>query len=305
MQYHLILSGSGARFISFVGCLKCLIHNDFPDMINKLASVTGSSGGALIGTAVSLGYSLSFIEKLCLSMQWQDMTCIDVNGFLDEFGLDNGTNFVKLFKSLIGRKLGDSDATFADLYRQTGIVLNITTTNVTKMTPDLMNHVATPNLAVWMALRMTMSIPLLFTAVCFRGDYHVDGAVLNPFPVAACYGSPCTPKKTDTVVAINLQYPEMDNSIVDLVSYIKALTKTLTSRLHAVNYDEFAVRANLLVIKIVTDNQSAFDMDITVEDRKALFDLAYQQTNQIMTGVDMVVKILVRQIFYKIVNKTT
>ncbi len=298
--YHLVFSGSGARFISFVGALRSLEDSSFPHLTKNVRSVTGSSGGALIGTAVALGYNLSFIEKLCMSMRLSDMTNVDVNGFLTDYGLDNGFSFIRLFKNLIVRKLGHPDATFKDLHTSTGRVLNITATNITKMSSEVFNHVSQPDMPIWTALRITMSIPLLFTAVKYKGSYFVDGAILNSFPVTACLQGPGTVKRDDIIIAINLKFTVCDNEITDIVSYIKALTKTFSNRLHVSDYNNLRRVQNLIIIKVQTAHRSAFDLDISAPARAELTALAYEQTRLFMTSSHVIVRLMVKRIFDKL-----
>jgi len=66
----------------------------------------------LIGLLLVLRYSVSIMEDLCFNVEYErHLQCIDVSNLLREYGL-------KILKRLIKQKLGNPDASFADLYEQ-------------------------------------------------------------------------------------------------------------------------------------------------------------------------------------------
>ena len=124
MAYHLVLSGSGARFTSFVGVYEVLLKQ-YPDFEEKLRSVIATSGGAVIGCMICLGYSVGAIKQLCTQIRYDHVAALNVSSFFDTYGFDDGTSFVKLFKVMIEKKLGDAEATFEQLKKKTNRDLKI------------------------------------------------------------------------------------------------------------------------------------------------------------------------------------
>ena len=52
------------------------------------------------------------------------------------------------------------------------------------------------------AIRASISLPLFFTPVPYKGDYLIDGGVLNPVPIAPTFND-----DTDLTIAVNLGGP--------------------------------------------------------------------------------------------------
>ena len=83
-------------------------------------------------------------------------------------------NFLKL-------KLNVNDITFIELYNITKKNLSMIGTNYTKGTEVCFNHINYPTLSVIKAIRISISVPLLFTPVLYNNDYYVDGAIYLHF----------------------------------------------------------------------------------------------------------------------------
>lgn len=83
----------------------------------------------------------------------------------------------------------------ADLYRRTGRALTVIASDISASAMLVLNHSTAPDLPLQWAVRMTTSVPLLFTPVIWRpewglyrgrrleGHYIVDGALLSQFPL--------------------------------------------------------------------------------------------------------------------------
>ena len=292
--FHLVLSGSGARFTSFLGCFLYLNDHIYPDFLSKVDTIVATSGGAFVGMLIALGYSLRAIDRLCMSFRYDDFKCFDIHLFLRSFGVDDGSKFIKLFRCIVAKKLTNPDATLADLHAATNRHLIMTGTNISKSSMVTFDHVSHPTMELWRALRISMSVPFLFTSVQWENDWYSDGAILNSFPVSVLN----VPSPSDTVIAINLEYAKSEEEIVDVASFASALTRTMLRNINRINYEDLVTRDNYEVFRIRTANISAFNLNVTADFKAQLREDARQQTAQYFeNNPRRLVRAIVKRIF--------
>ncbi|MGB7303386.1 MAG: patatin-like phospholipase family protein [Burkholderiaceae bacterium] len=179
----LVLGSGGAKGLTHIGVIRCLIDQGF-----SIRSVAGSSMGALIG-------GIYAAEKLDVYADWvKALERSDVVRLLDwSFGgggLFKGERIISELKVLIGdRNIEQLPVRF------------------TAVATDL--SVPGPGREVWFnhgplfdAIRASMAVPTIFTPVAINGRLLVDGAVINPVPVA-----PTLSDQTDLIIAVDLNGP--------------------------------------------------------------------------------------------------
>jgi NTE family protein len=159
------LGGGGARGLSHIGVLKVLNEQGiFPDII------AGTSIGAIVGALYAGGYKPGEIEKLILGMDWKTLVhLVDValpfNGFL------KGKRVVSLLESILG------DLTFPQLKVAFACVAT-----------DIINgkQVVLRDGSLVEALHASIALPGIFKPVAIKGQYLVDGGLVNTVPVSVC-----------------------------------------------------------------------------------------------------------------------
>lgn len=140
--------------------------------------------GALIGTLYYIGYKPAEILKIFIDLDVDDLKEIDFSTFLDDYGLLKSTKFEKWLKGLIHARLGYGDITFKQVYDRldNGVKLTLTGSNLSKNRVDNFNVDTHPDMSIYTAVRISISIPFLISSVKYQGDVYIDGAVLEPFP---------------------------------------------------------------------------------------------------------------------------
>ena len=173
----LVLGSGGARGLAHIGVIHWLEENGF-----KIESISGCSIGAIIGGVYAAGKMDDFEE-------WtKAITKVDIFKLLDvswkRNGLVKGEKIIDSLTELVG------DVMIEDL-----------PIKYTAVAVDIINEKE-----VWMnsgrlfdAIRASMSLPLFFTPVKYKGIYLIDGGVLNPVPIAPTFND-----ETDLTIAINL-----------------------------------------------------------------------------------------------------
>ena len=184
---NLVFEGGGVKGIAYAGAMRALRRAGALDHVVRYG---GTSAGAINALIVALGYTED--EQLAI------MRGVDFRRFMDndsgflrdgwrlmrEFGWNRGEFFSSWIGTLITRKLGRPDATFADLFA-TGRSLFVVGANLGNGFAEVFSVERHPDMPLAKAVRISMSIPLMFAAVRWgaRKDVYVDGGVTLNYPV--------------------------------------------------------------------------------------------------------------------------
>jgi len=173
----LVLGSGGARGLAHIGVIHELESRGL-----EIASISGCSIGALIGGVYAAG-------KLDEFETWvRAITKMDMVNLLDlswaRHCLVKGDKIIGTLVDLVGDKTIDElpipyTAMAADIKNEKEVWLN--------------------SGSLFDAIRASISLPLFFTPVPYKGNYLIDGGVLNPVPIAPTFND-----DTDLTIAVNL-----------------------------------------------------------------------------------------------------
>ena len=189
-KYHfknLVFEGGGVKGIAYVGALRELEQRQILPNIQRIA---GTSAGAINAVLLALGYTLDETSAILARLDFRSFkddswgVGRDAKRLLTEFGWYRGDYFRKWIGGLIEDKTGNENATFND-FRNAGFKdLYLVGTNLSTGFSEVFSYEHTPRMPVADAARMSMSIPLFFSAVRnARRDVYVDGGVLRNYPI--------------------------------------------------------------------------------------------------------------------------
>jgi NTE family protein len=218
MAYHfrnLVFEGGGVTGIAYVGAMQVL---DEEGILPEIKRVGGTSAGAINATLFALGFTNIQVRNILKKLNFNNFmddswgAARDTKRLLDRFGWYKGDFFHEWIGRHIKKKLGDPYATFQDLKEDKKPELYVYGTNLSTRFGEVFSHEHTPKTRIADAVRISMSIPLFFSAVRnARDDVYVDGGLLNNYPVKlfdrAKYISPENQKK----MAIKTDYYEKEN----------------------------------------------------------------------------------------------
>ena len=174
----LALGGGAARGMAHIGVLEVLQKEDIPvDMI------AGTSAGALVGALALSGHSAEEIRQFVLSFDWgRRANLLDIS-------LRNGLLSGNKITAQLNKFMG-GDLKFSQLTKPFACVAcDVVTGEEVVMTRG----------SVTEAVRASISIPVVFTAVKRQGRYLVDGGLVNQVPVSVVRAM-----GADVVVAVNV-----------------------------------------------------------------------------------------------------
>lgn len=238
--YKLVLAGGGANVVQFIGCLQ---YMEDVSMLVHARTFVGCSAGALMCFLLTLGLRAADIRRFLVdSFRGQHCHEVDLDQvieFPDTWGVDDGNRIVRAFRGALSAATGADDMTFLELAKFTGRDLVVCVSNLTTGVHEFMCIDNTPELSVLEALRMSISIPLIFTPVHRDGSIYVDGGLFNNLPLDYCrrigpssraddHGPMSSAAKVDTL-ALDIAADE-PTSVTSFAGYLHLVLSKLLRR---------------------------------------------------------------------------
>jgi NTE family protein len=197
---NLVFEGAGLRGIAYCGAIA---EMEARNVISSIEKVGGTSSGAIVALAISLGYSGKEIQDIISETNFRKFNdgryffIGGINRINKYFGWYRGKRFENWVEKIISKKTGNADITFEELYEKKYKDLYITGTCLNKQQLVIFSREAYPKMKVIDAIRISMSIPLYFEAVFIdkegkiihhpkqkQGlDIMVDGGITGNFPI--------------------------------------------------------------------------------------------------------------------------
>ena len=181
---ELVLSSGGTNGVAMLGALESL---RLQGRLRRINRIVGTSIGAVIGLLLTIGYSPRTLFELVLRIdfaQFDDMDCDSVLMFYDTLGAVDGRSILRLIRIMMEKRGLAEGTTFAELPRAIEYVA--TGYSVSELRTVAFSAATHPTMPVLLAVRISISIPLLFRPVRFDNQVFVDGGWSEPTPVRFC-----------------------------------------------------------------------------------------------------------------------
>jgi len=175
----LILSGAGMEIGFTIGCLKVLEENN---LLKNFKNYYGVSAGSIISLLLLIEYDIKIIEKLFKDINFNNLIDPNLNRLFVNYGFDNFNNLDKLIKIICKKKNINENTTFIHLFNKTNRFLNISGTNKGTGNIEYFNYLRTPNMNIFVAIRISCAIPFIFTPVEWNNTIWLDGIIKENFP---------------------------------------------------------------------------------------------------------------------------
>lgn len=177
----LVLSGGSIKGIAQLGALHCLKKNKIID--KNIKTIASTSAGAITGVLYCVGYQPLEIYKILKLVDFGMIKNINPENIMSKYGLDDGVRVMLVIKKLITAKGYDQNITFLQLYKKTGITFIVTGTCINDKKIYYFSHKTSPNMIVMEAIRISISVPILFTPYEYEGKMFIDGGCIDNFPI--------------------------------------------------------------------------------------------------------------------------
>jgi len=182
----LCLSGGNIHGFSIIGGLKYLSDKNIL-VLEKIKKLIGTSAGSIICLLIVIGYDCDTIIKILYQLDLDKIKPdFNFDYLLENYGFDNGAKIITIIQTLIYNKLKLYDITFNELYKRTNKTLKIIVVNYTTLEEKVLSHLTTPEMSIILAIRMSISVPLIFTPVKYKNNLYIDGGMSNNFGLEYC-----------------------------------------------------------------------------------------------------------------------
>ena len=228
----IVIAGGGSKSMAGIGALHILKRNGHLKNVKVFA---GTSAGAIAALGMALDRNAIDMCKAFVSETYKPN--FDIGNFTNTFGIDTGMNLYKWIDLVMGNK----DYTFQKILEETGITLVICATNLSKSAPVYFSPSTTPNFDVRLAVRMSCSLPVVFSAVRHEDEIYVDGALTDAFPIDYVANLP----NVKNVLGIRYDSTEY-SSLTD----INSIDKFFMSLIAIATKDKYSPDANVITIDV-------------------------------------------------------
>lgn len=177
---NLVLNGGGVKGIGHLGALKILSEKK---MLDNIETIAGTSIGGIIGALYCAGYTGEELYMIVESLNLENLINMNPSNVIEKYGLDDGSKLIHVLEKLFEAKNISSSVTFKEFYNLTKIKLIMTTVCLNDNQVYYLSYLSFPNMPLITGLRMTSSLPLIFTPVKYDNKLFVDGGCMDNYPM--------------------------------------------------------------------------------------------------------------------------
>ena len=197
---------------------------------------------------------------------------MEITQFFNKFGLDNGKRVINHIKRMAKIKNISSRITFKEHYSLTEKKLVIVGTCLTTKSIDHFDYTTYPDMKIMDALRISMSIPVLFNYTEYNKKVYIDGGILQNLPIDLC--------KDEKYIAINIYNNSHD--ITTIQGYIMTILLCMLNKIESYN----TTGADDNIININGNEAGIIDLGIKKKDKLELFNIGYTASHKFLSKKD-------------------
>jgi NTE family protein len=275
---NLVISGGSIRGFLFVGAIKYL---EEIDVIKNITSFTGTSIGGCLALLLSINYSSKELIEIFTTInidQYEEVTIDNIFNFVDNYGINNGDKLLKILKIMIINKLKkinndipiNENITFKKLYDINKKKITIIGCCLNDMNTIIYNHEKTPDINIFHALRITFSIPFIFTPVNYENKLYVDGGLLNNYPIELH-------DKETTLGLISTDINIYNKEITNIENYITSILLIMYYNDLKRKLDNF--KENTINLEY---NVNSFDFSLDKNKKNKLIEYGYNKIKELL-----------------------
>ena len=251
-QINLVLSGTGAMYPVHAGAVCALM-----DLGYTFKALSGTSGGAIIATAIAGGVSRDRLKRSVIDYNpWRILFKNPQFPFGKGWGVYNN----KPIETILDRFGGDIT------FEQSPIPINIIATQlIPTYSKFLFNKMNTPDVSLSEACRISSTIPILFQAIKYKGSTFIDGTFADNLHIDPYRN------EFENTIAICVKVRSMANPNT-FWQYLKSCLSMIITGQGAYNY----IPDNLTFIPIDIHNYTVpLKFNLSRKDRHKLFEAGY------------------------------
>lgn len=259
----MVLSGGGPKGLVYIGAFKAL---DELNLLSHFHTFAGSSIGSLMAALVVLGFKPAELWTFFSKFDLSKIKNTSVMNILSKYGLDDGARGEKFIQKLIKTRGFEEDITLLELYKKTKKRLVIVVTCVNSWDPVYMDYQSHPSVPLYMALKMSMSVPFMVTPTEYDGELYTDGGCTDNYPIRIFKDQ--IDKVLGLYIESKKEYVEkIDNIETYSINIIKCMMRGINLMLKH-GYEDKTITFHMEGFNIV-------DVNIEQEKKEEMFVLGY------------------------------
>jgi NTE family protein len=239
-------------------------------------TIVSSSIGSVVGSFYAMGMSPTEMMSRFSDLNEGVFKFSDVNGLFTKFGIDTGEYFMAYLIDMMMSIQVNPLITLRQFHEKFKIRLIFTASNLTTHKCDYLTPEDFGDMRLIDALRITTSIPFLFTMVHNKNSCYVDGAVMDNYPMFYCltdfekrHSSP--PSLTSVIGCnINNHAPRPNRSLEDFLFNLFVTVQRKSCD------ESFTVSVATVDPSV---NFGSVDFNMTEARRRELFSQGYTRTD--------------------------
>jgi hypothetical protein len=280
MYHSLCLSGGGVNGFIHLGMLQKLHElND----LSLLKVYSGTSIGALISVLILIGMTpMEIYDIFIVNFDSSLFSFEDIASFFSTFGMESCNYFMAKIVDIFVEKGVHPLMTFQELAQKYKKRLIVTGTNTCCQKCDYFSDDTFPDMQVLTAIRISISLPIIFSPVLFNECLYVDGFVIDNYPIEYTIknyishfhdNSKCK-KRFNVLEASSL--PIIGCYVINSVNTIPAIDfESFVFNLFMCAKRKEKQKNDYTIT--VDSHESAVNFDITIDEKKNLFNLGYNK----------------------------
>jgi len=269
---YLCLSGGGATGFALLGFIKRL---EDANVLRCIDTVYGCSIGALIGFLFTLGLSADEMFSRFLNLSHNINQYKNIEEFFQCLGLDSGEYLLAYIIDILIEHNVNPIITFKQLFQKYGKKLVLVGTNISKHTTVYLSMDEHPDMRVIDAVRISISLPLLFTPIKLKNDYYVDGGLMDNYPMEKALQD------------FQERFPNLHPTNCVIGCDLQNLIPIVTDNMYSYAYNMYASilkrkSQTYCTVTISPVSINSIDFSIGVDTRKELFQNGFEETDKYM-----------------------
>lgn len=249
----LVLGPGGLGMFSMIGSLKSI-----EERIDCFDEISGSSAGSMLALFLGVGLSVDTILERCLGVDIRDVVGhFKLKSLLANFGLMSSEKCRDTLVQVCG-----CDPTFRELKTK----IYVAAYCVNRSQTVYFSRDTHPDMHVIDAVCMSISIPLIFASVPYKGDIYIDGCTMEVLPLTPFLMN----RSEDVVIICTESMDTAQNELTSVVDYISCLFSKISK--FRPDFPQFTQRLSTSI-----DTYQSINFDMTLEEKLTLYAKGFKE----------------------------
>lgn len=259
----LSFSGGALKGISLCGVLRWLEEQK---ILPGIKHISGTSVGAFFGLLLNMRYTYIEIKSVILNLDFKRLEDIELGNVFTQYGMASGRKIEILLRAMIKKKGYDVDITFLELFKKTGVKLSLLCCKINDCSQVVFNHENTPDFKVFLACKISTSIPFIWKKNKVGEDYLIDGCFTRNLPIHL--------HDPETSIGFYLITPESNVIVNTFEKYIMQVISCIFKK--GQNLELENCKANGYTVVEISNYNSIFNIDISLDEKTKMIDDGYK-----------------------------